>query len=202
MCGGGIHICSFPLAQAPLFGPHSLLLLDSTAEAVNDGSEMHNSPPAPLSLLDLLRSFAGYNLCLTNSISNLSRILSSPYLSFDIDVCVIQLLWSNACYLLLFYTVILNQPPWILYLSITNAFLFDCSVPFKGNLFLTSKEQLCFVSWTRAQAIDTRHSPASGFSLFHWSRSGCNTRNAAVHQQRQGRQRLLASKHGCKECKI
>lgn len=52
-------------------------------------------------------------------------------------------------------------------------------------------------------SIPVLHIPSNGFKLFHWSTSGCNVpRNAAIHQLRQERRRLLVCKQGCKPCRL
>lgn len=52
-------------------------------------------------------------------------------------------------------------------------------------------------------SIPVLHIPSNGFKLFHWSTSGCNVpRNAAIHQLRQERRRLLVCKQGCKPCRV
>lgn len=62
---------------------------------------------------------------------------------------------------------------------------------------------LLSVSWTRTttHTRDALHSHAASFTLLHWSTvGGVNVQSSvAMRRQRQGRRRLLASKHRCKQ---
>lgn len=56
----------------------------------------------------------------------------------------------------------------------------------------------CSHTCVHVRAGDTMHSPTNGAAHFSWSTSGGNMpRYGAMHQQRQGGERLLTSKHEC-----
>lgn len=56
----------------------------------------------------------------------------------------------------------------------------------------------CIVYLTHAHVGDATHSTANELTLFHWSPGGCNT-HTEMHQQTQGKRKVLAGKHRCKQ---